>query len=290
MIGTINSAHFIIMTMEKFYDKKVCILVVSHNNPELTDSLCEGIIARTKNIQYDLHVIETGSTLTKLSKYTTLWVKDGVRMTRGFNLLKYYADFTAKQKGYVYDAYHLFVNDAKFIDDNDVTSILYNQMFSMDDCGQINPYQVNMRAPHYRQNRVNMNGARKESFAEIICPMIRGDVWNSIPNLLDNAFFYGWGLDYDIPHQLHLSNWRLYISDEVGIFHQAFTSYRDKEKTEEKLNVREFIAIARKNMENGLVSKYGENWKRVIYNSVPPDVDKEAIYLWLHLNDNFTHE
>lgn len=266
---------------------KIAILVVSHNNPDLTDSLCNAIIQRTKGVDYDLHVIETGSNLQKVSKFMTLWVKEGVRMTRGFNLLKRYADFTAHQKGYSYDAYHLFVNDAKYIDDKDMTSILWEQMSTLPDCGQINPYQSNIKHPHVRQNKMALTGARKESFSEIICPLIRADVWNSMPDLLDNRFFYGWGLDYDIPHQLHKTKWRLYISDSVGVFHQAFTSYREKEKTEEKLEIGQFIGEARNNMNMMLESKYGKEWKRVIYDQIPVDVNKECMYLWLHLNDGF---
>ena len=266
---------------------KIAILIVSHNNPELTNSLCESIISRTKGVEYDLHVIETGSNLAKVSKYMTLWVNEGVRMTRGFNLLKDYADFTAKQKGYEYEAYHLFVNDAKFIDDSDITTILYKQMKENSDCGQINPYQVNLNGPHYRQNKVNASGCRKESFSEIICPMIRKEAWESNPDLLDNIFFYGWGLDYDVPHQLHTSGWRLYVSDDAGIFHQAFTSYREKEKTEEKMEVGQFVNVARVNMDEGFVKKYGENWRRIIFNSVPSDVSNESLYMWLHHNDGF---
>ena len=268
---------------------KIAILVVSHNNPELTNYLCEAIISRTKDVEYDLHVIETGSTLSKLSRHTTLWVKEGVRMTRGFNLLKHYADFTAAQNGYSYDAYHLFVNDAKFIDSLDMTSILFTQMMAIPDCGQINPYQVNLQGPHYRQNRIEMSGARKESFAEIICPMIRAETWKELPNLLDNVFFYGWGLDYDVPHQLHTSKnkWRLYISDAVGIYHQAFTSYREKEKTEEKLEIGQFVNVARDNMNAGFIKKYGNDWKRMLYDSIPSDVDKQCMYAWLYYNDAF---
>lgn len=266
---------------------KVAILVVSHNYKELTDSLCAAIVQRTKGVDYDLHVIETGSNLDKVSSYMTLWVKEKVRMTRGFNLLKNYADLTAKCSGYSYDAYHLFVNDAKFIDDKDVTSTLYEEMMSTPDCGQINPYQINIPAPYIRQNKLNIAGARKESFSEFICPMIRAETWNSIPNLLDNSLFYGWGLDYDIPYSLHLNNWRLYISDSVGIFHQAFTSYREKNKTEEIYQPKEFVKIARNSMNLALINKYGENWKEIIYEAVPADVSKESLYLWLSLNDGF---
>jgi hypothetical protein len=266
---------------------KVAILVVSHNNPELTNSLCEKIIERTKGVDYDLHVIETGSNLAKVSRYMTLWVKEGVRMTRGFNLLKQYADFTAKHRGYSYDAYHLFVNDANFIDDKDMTTILFNEMMENSDCGQINPYQSNIYLPHVRQGKMNESGARKESFAEIICPMINAKAWNAIPDLLDDIFFYGWGLDYDVPHKLHTNGWRLYVTDTVGVHHQAFTSYREKEKTEEKLEVGQFINLARVNMNQGFEEKYGSDWRRIIHDSVPEDVSSESLYLWLSHNDGF---
>jgi GT2 family glycosyltransferase len=266
---------------------KIAILVVSHNNPELTNKLCEDIISRTK-VDYDLHVIETGSNLAKVSKYMTLWVNEGVRMTRGFNLAKQYADFTAAQKGYSYDAYHLFVNDAHYIDEQDMTGVLYEEMMKNSDCGQINPYQQNIYFPHTRQGKVNENGARKESFSEIICPLIRAEAWNQIPDLLDNVFFYGWGLDYDIPHKMHTNGWRIYISDTVGVHHQAFTSYREKEKTEEKMEVGQFVNSARQNMNEGFIKKYGQNWRRAIYDSIPEDVSKECMWLWLHHNDGFT--
>ena len=270
-------------------NEKIAILIVSHNNPKLTDSLCENIISRTKKIDYDLYVIETGSNLSKISKHTTIWVEDGVRMTRGFNILKSYADLIAETNGYKYSAYQLFVNDAKFIDDQDMVSILWEEMKNRKDCGQINPYQ-NIGYPHLKQGKINNSGSRKESYSEIICPMIRAETWNSIPNLLDNIFFYGWGLDYDIPHNLHLNGWRLYICDSVGINHKAFTSYREKEITEEKLNIDEFIKLARQNMNSGFEKKYGKNWKNIIYNSIPDDVSRESLYLWMHLNDGFILE
>jgi hypothetical protein len=266
---------------------KVCILVVSHNNKDLTDSLCHGIVERTSKVDYDLHVIETGSKLDNVSMYMTLWVHDGCRMTRGFNLLKQYADFTAAMKGYQYDAYQLFVNDAKFIDNQDMVSILYEQMMANEEIGQIHPYIQNMSHVHQRQCNQNSGGARKESFVEIICPMLRAEAWNRLPDLLDNRFYYGWGLDYDIPHQLHQNGYRTYVSDSVGIFHQPFTSYRDKHITQETMSQGEFIPTARTNMEAGMVAKYGDKWKRVLYDGVPGDVNNESLYMWLNSNDGF---
>lgn len=268
---------------------KICVLVVSHNFPELTNSLCDSIVSRTKNIDYDLHVVETGSEITNCSKYTTMWVKDGCRMTRGFNLLKQYADAVNKYNNKKeYSAYMLFVNDAKFIDDKDLISILYEEMKNKPDCGQIHPYQSNIYFPHIRLGKLSEDSTRKESFSEIVCPMISAKAWNACgENFLDNRFYYGWGLDYDMPYQLHLNGFRTYITDKVGIFHDPFTSYKNKEKTKEKLNVNEFANLARNNMHQGFCQKYGNNWMQTLMDGIPNDVSRESLYLWLHHNDGY---
>ena len=269
--------------------KNVCVLVVSHNYPELTDSLCDDIVSRTKEVSYDLHVIETGSQLDNCSKYTTMWVSDGCRMTRGFNNLKAHADRVLKYKSnQKYDAYMLFVNDAKFINDQDMVSILYNEMKSLPDCGQIHPYQSNIYPPHTRLGKCSENSTRKESFSEIICPMISADAWNKCgEDFLDNRFFYGWGLDYDMPYQLHKNGYRTYITDKIGIFHDPFTSYKNKEKTKQTMDGNQFIQLARKNMHEGFIEKYGQNWMQLLMDGIPSDVSKEALHLWLYMNDGF---
>lgn len=268
---------------------KVCVLVISHNFPELTNSLCEGIIQRTKGVEYDLHVIETGSSIDNCSKYATLWVNDGCRMTRGFNLLKSYADTVLQYKtGEKYDAYMLFVNDAKFIDDKDMISILYKEMKENPDCGQIHPYQSNIYPPHTKLGKVTENKVRNESFAEIICPMISAKAWDVCgPQLLDNRFFYGWGLDYDMPYQFHKNGFKTYITDNVGIFHDPFTSYKNKEKTKQTMDSNQFINNARQNMWSVFQEKYGNDWMQILINEVPQETSKEALYLWLYMNDGF---
>lgn len=268
---------------------EVCVLVVSHNYPEITDKLCENIIKNTKSVSYDLHVIETGSSLEKLSKYTTLWVKDGCRMTRGFNLLKNYADFINKVSGKEkYKAYMLFVNDAVYIDDQDLIGSLYDSMKKLPDCGQIHPYQTNITPLHQRLGKISNNLVRKESFAEIICPMISADAWDKCgEDLLDNRFFYGWGLDYDIPYQLHINGFRTYVTDKVGIFHKPFTSYINKEKTNEKLDKEKFVDLARDNMNEVMREKYGTNWTDFLIKNIPEDVPKEAMYNWMYANDGY---
>lgn len=260
---------------------KVCILVVSHNFRELTNELCRNIVVNTQGVPYKLHVIETGSHFSKFSQYATLWTAEKIRMTRGWNVLRDYADRLAAAEGYAFDAYHLFVNDAHFLPQEDMVSTLYQQMMSLPDCGQIHPYQTNIREAGKLLRRQFQQGTRKVSFSEIVCPMIRAEAWRKNPGLLDDAFFYGWGLDYDMPHQLHQSGYRCYVSDAVGVTHHAGTTYHHADVTEEALRYNEFQAKARQNMYERMNQKYSDAWPRVLLDGVPHDVDPQAMFDWL---------
>jgi GT2 family glycosyltransferase len=256
--------------MEKI---KIAALIVSHNNPKLTDSLVESIKAQTKAAHVDIYVIETGSDKDKCSKYTTIWVDEGIRMTRGWNTIKDFADRLDD-----YFAYHLFVNDAKLLKGEDMISSLAFDMQKNKDMGYIHPYQTVEQLACKLLNKQG-DDIRKVSFAEIVCPMIRKEMWDKIGNdFLDRRFFYGWGLDYDHPKLVHDSGYRMYISDKVGLEHVAYTSYRDGA---DKLTQEGFKHLAHSDMILGLTAKYGKNWKQVILDSIPEDVSKEALKNWL---------
>jgi hypothetical protein len=258
---------------------RVCVLVVSHNLSGLTDELCREITIRT-HVPYDLHVIETGSDLDKCSKYMTLRTKDKIRMTRGWNVLRDYADRLVRISKRRYAAYQLFVNDAKWVGDHDMITTLYRQMMSTSDCGQIHPYQTNIRDAGHLLRRCGPPGIRKVSFSEIVCPMIRAEAWARCPDLLDDRFFYGWGLDYDIPYQLAKVGYRCYVSDSVGITHHAGTTAHNRQVTNEK----PFHVVqdeSRENMYAGMWDKYGEGWPYILLESVPKDVSPEALHDWL---------
>lgn len=266
---------------------RICVLVVSHNLKQQTDELCRKIVLHT-HADYDLHVIETGSDFDKCSKYATLWVKEKIRMTRGWNALRAYAARLARAKGKPkYAAYQLFVNDAIWVDDHDMITTLYRQMMSTQDCGQIHPYQTHIRDAGYLLRRQsptpvgrNNIGIRKVSFSEIVCPMIRAEAWERLPDLLDDRFFHGWGLDYDIPHQLQSVGYRCYVSDTVGITHHAGTTFKNREITGAE-PYGAFMTAARDDMYKGMQEKYGEGWPYLLLESVPRDVSPEALHDWL---------
>lgn len=255
---------------------KTAIIIISHNEKEMTDRLCENINLYTKS-NYDLYVVETGSKLEKMSKYATLWVKDGIRMTRGFNWGIKYALWKEKMdNSYFYDSFWLLVNDAKLYQNDTLTPML-NFMRSNKDCGQIHPYVEN--SPSCILRKQNSSGVRKLSYVEFICPLFSRESIE-IPDLLNEELFYGWGLDYEIPHLMYKYNLRTYISDDIGVIHDAGTTVKNGNDDQIK-NVFDQFNISRSNMNNVMKRKYGEKWGQFLLNSVPSDVSKDSLLIWL---------
>lgn len=263
---------------------KTAIVVVSHNAKDMTNSLCNKITSNTKS-PFDLIVVETGSKKEELTNYPTLLVPEGVRMTRGFNWgIKWFL-WKEKIDPVYYDSFWLVVNDAIF-EEKDILTPLVNFLRTMKDCGEIHPYYNPNSNNDPDQQKKNNGIARKESFCEIVCPLFSRKAID-IPDLLDERFFYGWGLDYDIPYILHKNNLRLYVSNEVMVEHHGGTTAvngKDEEFSTRKLQ----YDTSRVNMKEGLIQKYGSKWGEVINNAIPPDVSYSlAYYHWVTRNGDY---
>lgn len=260
---------------------KTCVIIISHNDGTLTDSLCDNIIRNSKS-EYDLFVVETGSDISKMSKYVTLWVKDKIRMTRGFNKGIQHALWREKWENVHYDNFWCLVNDAK-LPEQDVMSGLLEVMSCNNDCGQAHPYISNSVSPYQRGK--GGNGWFKTSFVEIVCPMFSR---KSIEiGLFDDRFFYGWGLDYEIPYILHKNGLRSYISNKVSVFHTPSTTVNRNNDTEIKSQHHQFD-VSRNNMMAVLHEKYGDKWGKTFLDAIPSDVPSESFVHWAtHIGCNY---
>jgi GT2 family glycosyltransferase len=256
--------------------EKTAIIVVSHNGKDITDPLCKNIVDNVKT-PYDLFVIETGSQIAKMSSYATFWVKDGIRMTRGFNWGIRYALWKETVEDVHYDSFWLLVNDAKLFQCDTLTTMV-EFMRGHPDCGQIHPFIDNTPCPPLKKQTAHE--VRKVSFVEIICPLLSRAALDAIPGLLDDDFFYGWGLDYEIPYLLHKNGFRTYLSDDVGVIHNAGTTVTSGNDAQINSIEKQF-AVSRNNMTTVLKKKYGPEWARTFLDAVPPDVPKDALLIWL---------
>ncbi len=260
---------------------KTAIIIISYNNKDITSNLCNQIVKYTKS-DYDLLVVETGSKKEELTNYPTLWVPDSIRMTNGIKFglsYSFWKDLNKELFSIDYNSYWILVNDT-IHPDYDVLTPMINFMNNTSDCGEIHPY-INNSPSKYLHKKENNGPARKESFCEIVCPLFSKNIFE-IENidLFDSRFFYGWGIDYDISYKIHLNGYRIYISNEVGIIHNAGTTVRSGKDKDFK-NMTEQFNTSRENMYVGLTKKYGPNWARLFYGSIPQDVSKDTFYDWI---------
>jgi hypothetical protein len=261
------------MKYKNTYQEDIAIIIISHNSKDITNKLCEKIINNTK-ISFDLCVVETGSNLNELSYYMTIYTSDGIRATRGFNLAIDYLKRMSKINNHDYKAYWCLMNDVLLPDNIDILNNLYTFMNKNIDCGIIHPFIENSPSKYLRKNENDYN---KISFVEFISPLVNNKI---IDKIFDDRFFYFWGVDYEIPKILHDNNFRIYISNQVGVIHNAGTTVRNG-KDEDFKTMTEQFDKSRENMIKGLTEKYGERWYKVIYDNIPEDVSKNAYVDWI---------
>ncbi len=112
---------------------KAAIVILNYNLPELTDSLCEDLIQRSR-CDYDLFVIENGSAADNLSKHCTHRLEENRWISGGFN----YGVSAALDSG-EYDAVWLLHNDVSFDQEGDVLSYLLGCLDRFPRIGIIQP-------------------------------------------------------------------------------------------------------------------------------------------------------
>ena len=257
-------------------ENRTAIIIVSHNSKEITDTLCDSIVRNTK-AKSDLYVIETGSDLNKISRYTSLWSSEGIRMTRAFNLGIQFALIKESSLDVNYDSFWLVVNDT-ILDEIDTLTPLVTFMRQNKDCAEIHPYVKNSPSIYQQKAGIIVSNARKTSFTEIVCPLFSREIINKY--ILDNRYFYGWGLDYEIPYLIYRSGKRIYISNEVGVTHNAGTTTRIGGDGDFKTIPDQFKA-SRDNMMETLIWKWGPKWGDLFLQAIPPDVPKEPFIHWV---------
>lgn len=262
---------------------KTAILIVSHNSKEMTTALCQKI-ERNVKCPYRLLVIETGSNKNELTDYSTLWVPDGIRGSRGFKKGWEYLSWMEQYHGEHYDTVWCCVNDA-ILKEEDFLTPLVNFIRITPDCGEIHPYFNPNSNNDCDQWKKNEGLARKESFCEIVCPVYSRKAMDI--GLFEESFYYFWGIDYEQPYLIHKNNLRVYISNQIEVEHHGGTTAKSG-KDGEFASLKQQYDTSRANMKEALVKKYGPNWARVFQDAIPSDViHSQAFYHWVTRNGDF---
>jgi hypothetical protein len=99
-------------------------------------------------------------------------------------------------------------------------------------------------------------------------------------------FFFGWGIDYEIPYLLHKNNLNIYVSNEVHVEHHPSTTTLSGKDDLFKTKQEQFN-LSRKNMIDGLEKKYGKNWGDIFLNTIPKDVSTNSFKEWAGNNGDY---
>ena len=99
-------------------------------------------------------------------------------------------------------------------------------------------------------------------------------------------FFFGWGIDYEIPYLLHKNNLNVYVSNEVYVEHHPSTTTLSGKDDLFKTKQDQFN-LSRKNMLENLEKKYGKNWGNLFLSQIPKDVPINSFKEWVSNNGDY---
>lgn len=204
--------------------KRVAVLILNRNLPEVTDALVDNIIRYNEDTS-DIFVIEAGSDTKKLSKYCT-WYADwpdalakGLRYSRGMN----YGLGKLKEDGKFenYDAFFLLTNDTELPDSPVITTLLqiidqHPRIGILSPCSKRwgEKYLLEQISTKYFWFIHNNAYFLRRQFIEEI---YNDDVPGYMNFLFDGTNFRGYGSESELVAKAYANEWAAAITREVWV-------------------------------------------------------------------------
>jgi hypothetical protein len=108
---------------------------------------------------------------------------------------------------------------------------------------------------------IGMKGWRRVWMIDNIAALWRADWFDAVGGF-DPAFTYAWGPDLELAYLARLQEKSLYVSEPAGVRKVTDIGYTMQRM---RMSAEERGALARANMREVMVSKYGEDWHRLMY-------------------------
>ena len=202
--------------------KPVATIILNRNLPEVTDRLCEHLLAHDGNLT-DVFVVEAGSDSDRLSRHATWHVNTpevmqyGLRYGRGMNfgLLQLFREGRFAS----YDAYLLLTNDSEFRPVPTVATLL-DVMARHPQVGILSPcserwgerFLLNQEKTKYFWFIHNNAYLLRREFIESVCETEQPDLMNF---LFDGQNFRGYGSEHELIAKAYANDWAAAITSEV---------------------------------------------------------------------------
>lgn len=234
-------------------------LILSYNNPEMTDRLVRNIKEVFKT-NFEFIVLDNGSDKDKKSEFSTHFIEKNVRMTGGFNhgisiIEKEYPD---------YDGIWFFTNDCFFYDTGRCP--LENVKYFLEKYPQIgilHPSESNEVEVCYDvKHDSTIDGAKIVVEYDIVCPVFTKQAIKAMGGRFNPAFYQGWGSDHESSYIVRKSGLLVVIDHQLKIGHNTSSTY-DKGLDKLHPNRASYYNAAMSEMHTVLVSMYGPKWHQI---------------------------
>lgn len=206
---------------------KTAAFILNCNLPDYTDWLYESLKPFERD-DYDLFVIDNGSTPEGRSKYTTFQLLENVYFGGGFHAAM---DFTIQNKQYDSMMFlnndltihpYNFVRSLRNIMKHDVGDPLDSYRTELIDFDVVSPcfYNVEPNKPcHWKtMHGYGSTRVREVPYVDFQCPLISRRLLTEIKEI-DGDLMYGFGIDFLFALACQRKGWKIGVSDWNCILH-----------------------------------------------------------------------
>ena len=232
---------------------KTLVVIYNINMPEMTDSLWESLYPYRRN-DYDMILIDNGSTPAGKSKYTTHETGQNCYFGGALNIaLQYFLDSDE------YDSL-LSLNNDLILQGPNFVKTLRDEMFN-GDYKIISPsvLQVANQCKWKYMHCWNSNGTRDVKWVDFQAPLLHKDLIEKIQQFPDELI-YGWGQDMLSGVICEQENWKVGVVDKCPLIHHSAKTYKEGKSD---LDLTTYCRNAESGMfnyfqNNGLIEKFHE--------------------------------
>ena len=192
---------------------KTCVFILNHNLPDYTDMLYESLKPYEKN-DYDLFVIDNGSSKEGKSKHTSLELEENVYFGGGFNAAMQY---TLESKEY--DSM-MFLNNDLTVHPYNFVKALREEMLSGYDIVSPSFYNIepNKQCHWKSMHSWSAKDTRPVDYIDFQCPLISRRLLEEVKEI-DGNLMYGWGVCFYFALLAKQKGWKLGMVDRCCMLH-----------------------------------------------------------------------
>lgn len=192
---------------------KTAAFILNHNLPDYTDMLYESLKPYERN-DYDLFVIDNGSTPEGKSKHTSFELGENVYFGGGFNAAMQYTLENEK-----YDSM-MFLNNDLTVHPYNFVKTLREEMYAGYDIVSPSFYNIEPKGQcHWKSmHSWSAEDTRKVDYIDFQCPLISRRLLEEVKEISPDLL-YGWGICFYFALLAKKKDWELGMVDRCCILH-----------------------------------------------------------------------